>query len=379
MRVLHLITELSTGGAETMLYRLLSAMDRTSFESRVVALAEIGPVGDAIRDLGIPVTTLGMPRAVPSPAGLTRLWRLLRDFRPHVLQTWMYHADLLGTVASGAVRVPALVWNIRCSDMDLGRYRRLTRWVVRACVHLSPRPSAIVVNSEAGRRRHEEMGYRPRRWMFIPNGFDLDRFRPDVVARTLVRRELGLANETPLIGLVARFDPMKDHRTFLQAAARLYERRPDVHYLLCGRGVDSANSALENMVRDLGIGRVVHLLGERRDIPTMTASLDVATMSSAFGEGFPSVVGEAMACGVPCAVTDVGDAALIVGDTGRVVPPGDPRRLAEAMEDLLEIGPEGRRRLGEAARRRIADNFALPAIATRYEKLYEELTDTCAG
>lgn len=206
----------------------------------------------------------------------------------------------------------------------------------------------------------------------IPNGFDMEGWKPDPGARVDVRRELGLPLEAPLIGLISRFDPVKDHRTFTLAALRLLNQLPNVHFLLCGGGVTWENSELSAWIRSSGAASHFRLLGERDDIPRLTAALDLAALSS-YTEGFPNVIGEAMACGVPCVTTDVGDAAYIVGETGRVVPPRQPEALAEALRELIEDGPERRAALGAAARRRVAEYFDLPGVAARYEGLYRDI------
>ena len=209
--------------------------------------------------------------------------------------------------------------------------------------------------------------------MVIPNGFDLAAFKPDAKARTAVREELGISQEALLIGLVGRFDPQKDHRNFVAAAARLRAYCPQVHFLLCGDGVNWNNAELTGWIGEAGLRQQFHLLGRREDMPRLTAALDISSTSSSYGEGFPNVIGEAMACGVACAITDVGDSAFIVGETGLVVPPRDPEALAHAWKKLIEMGPEGRQKLGETARKRILENFSLPDIVARYEALYKEV------
>jgi glycosyltransferase involved in cell wall biosynthesis len=205
----------------------------------------------------------------------------------------------------------------------------------------------------------------------IPNGFDLSELRPDPAARQDVRRELEVGERAPLVGMAARFHPQKDHASFLEAAKILHGRLPDVRFLLCGDGVTCENRALSDRVRQAGLADHAHLLGVRGDVPRLLAALDVAVLSSV-GEAFPLVLGEAMACGVPCVATDVGDAARIIGETGEVVPPRDPAALAAALERVLNLEPERRRELGMAARQRIEENYSIERIAKRYEDLYSE-------
>lgn len=365
-KIIHLITDLDTGGAEMMLLKLLAHMDGERFANVVISLTDRGTLGEQIAALGVPVFTLGMRRGLPNPLGIGRLVRLLRQEKPDILQTWLYHADLLGTISSRLVHVPTLCWNIRCSDMDMSRYSRLSRLVLHILAGLSGCPDIVIVNSEAGRRLHETLRYSPRRWEIVPNGFDLNRFHPDPAARQSLREELDVPPDTVLISLVARFDPMKDHHTFLEAAGRIAHEQSSVHFVLAGKGIEQ----LAGIVDEMGLGARVHLLGERSDIPRIMAALDILALSSAFGEGFPNVVGEAMACGIPCVATDVGDAASIIGETGIVVQPRDPAGMADAWKQLIEMPDAERQALGKDARRRVERLFSIESIVGRYQSLY---------
>jgi len=374
IKVVHVISGLGQGGAETMLYKLLGALDRQCFETQVISLLDYGVLGPRIQALGISVFALGMRPGIPDPRGILKLARLLRLLKPDLVQTWMYHADLAGGIAARLAGTPRLVWNIRQSDLDPRRAKRSTRAAVRAAAWLSRwLPDHILCCSERARDIHAALGYRTDRLEVIPNGFDLHAFRPDAHARAMLRAELSVAPSTPLIGLVARFDPQKDHAGFLQAAAALAEQNPQCAFLLCGTGVTWDNPALAGPIRAAGIAGQCHLLGPRGDMPAINAALDIGVCASAYGEGFPNSVGEAMACGVPCVVTDVGDSATIVGDTGHVVPPRDPSALTVALAELLRLDPATRQALGTAAQRRIAQHYALERIAERYTDCYLRL------
>ncbi|MGQ9368591.1 glycosyltransferase [Azospirillum sp. ST 5-10] len=377
--VAHLITGLQTGGAETMLAKLVRTMDRRRFRNVVIAMTGGGSVASELANSGVPILSLQMRRGAADPRGLARLVHLLRDERPHLLQTWLYHADLMGTVAGRLAGVPRIVWNLRCSDMNRPNYRWLSRNLPLLLARLSGMPDAVVVNSSAGRTVHEGYGYRPRLWQLIPNGFDTDRFRPNPEAGAWLRQSLGLPPEAVLIGLPARLDPMKDHPGFFAAAAALAAREPSARFVLIGAGLEARNAAVARMVGACGLADRVALLGERRDIDRILPGLDVVTLSSAFGEGFPNVLGEAMACGVPCVATDVGDAAAIVGDAGLVVEPRDPVALAVAWQRVLRLGPEARAALGAAGRTRVLRHFSLPVIAARYESFYGDLAGPAAA
>lgn len=369
VRILHLITDLHIGGAENTVAKLVGAMDRERFENIVVSMTNGGALWPVIEQADVKVRSLSMRRGVPNPIAVLQLQRLLRTERPDILQTWLYHADLLGLLTRGRARIPRLAWNLRGSHLELSKFSAL---LARVLARLARFPDVIMFNSQAGRRVHERMGYRPRRWEFIPNGFDLEEFRPNAEARTRLRTDLGLSANALLIGLVARYDPTKDHANFLNAAGILAKTCDNASFVLVGRGTDGTNDKLRAAIAANGLEGCVFLLGERRDVPEITAALDIATSSSS-GEGFPNAVGEAMACAVPCVVTDVGESRLIVDDTGRVVTAKDSSGLADAWRELIEVGAESRANLGTAARHRIEKYYSLARVVRRYEQLYTEL------
>lgn len=372
MKVAHIITSLETGGAETMLTRIVEqggGMEHVA----VVSLGDAGALAGQIARAGVPVFALGMRPGRPNPGALWRLIRLLRRLKPDVVQTWLYHADFAGLLAASLARHPLVVWNVRCAELDPADHPRSLMVLLKLLARLSHRPAAIVTNSEAGRRAHDALGYRPRAWAVIPNGFNIERFAPDDAAAGELRRELGVDPGTPLVGLLARHHPMKDHATFLKAAGRALALDPDrrVHFVAAGRGVDT-DPGLRSLARELAVGTRLTLLPERSDAPRFLAALDVA-VSSSYGEAFPNVVGEAMACGTPCVVTDVGDSAAVVAGCGVVVPPREPGALAAGIITLLDLDEPARRRLRARARERVVSHFSIAAAAARYRELYSHL------
>ena len=375
IEVMHVVTSLDVGGAETVLARLVAGDAADKVSHSVVSLKPGGALRTRLEADGIPVRDLGIERNRDAPGGLLRLAAAIREARPAVVQSWLYHADLLATLAlalSGRRRATRLIWGVRCSDMDMSRYARGSRIVRTLLPHLSRRADLVLCNAEAGRAVHQRLGYRPARWRVVPNGVDLERFRPRPDERSAIRAELGLNDEQFVVGMCARVDPMKDHATFVKAAA-FAGTAPEARFVLIGARTDETGSALERTIAAAGLsGRFVRL-GVGEDIPRLHAALDVATLSSAFGEGFPNVLAEAMACGVPCVTTDVGDSAAIVGDTGIVVPPRDPAALAAAWERLRSEGHDGRAARGAAARRRVSDCYSLASMVGAYHALYGEL------
>jgi glycosyltransferase involved in cell wall biosynthesis len=372
---MHVITGLTTGGAETMLLKLLSAASG-NMEHVVVSLGDKGTIGPHIAALGVPVHCLGLKRNAPNPFKALSILRLARRIDPQLIQGWMYHGNLMASMAASGLpktksreQVPVL-WNIRQTVYDLRNERWLTAKLIRLGAHFSARPAAIIYNSQTSAGQHETLGYRAGKRVIIPNGFDGQVLRPDDAARKAVRAELGVADDNILIGLVARYHPMKDHAGFLRAAAMVAQDHPQVRFALAGTGVSAKQPQLAEGLKQNGLQDRVTLLGERSDIPRLNNGFDISCSASAWGEGFSNAIGEAMACGVPCAVTDVGDSAYLVGDTGLVVPPREPQTLADAIVRLIYMGSVGRRQLGAKARKRIETEYSLRAIVQRYENLY---------
>jgi glycosyltransferase involved in cell wall biosynthesis len=372
IKVMHIITTLGPAGAENMLCRIAAGMDATRFENEVVSLTGILDLAERMNSLGVPVRTLAMQKSVPNPLLVMRLAKWIRESKPDVIHTWMYHANLIGSLAARLAGNVPVVWAIHHNAFDPRVDKRRTMLVNRACALLSRKfATRIVFCSEASLRTHKELSYAAEKLEVIPNGFDLEEVKPDPTAHESLRRELGIPADAIVIGLAARFHPHKDHRNFIQAAERLYKLMPNVHFLLFGMGITWENAQLVEWIEAAGIRERCHLLGLRQDLSRLFSGLDIATTASR-SEAFPIVIGEAMACETPCVVTDVGDSALIVENTGSVVPPEDPHALAEAWRSLIEAGPAVRRRLGVAARERVHRHFQLSAIIERYQKIYTQ-------
>jgi glycosyltransferase involved in cell wall biosynthesis len=380
-RVVHVINSLSTGGAETMLARLVVAADSSRFEHVVLPLREGGPLTERVRETGGLAGALqvdGTRNLITAPL---RLGARLRELRPDLVQGWLLQGNLAATVGTslGRLHIPVL-WNVRWTLYDVGSERVTTQALLRISGRLARHPIRIIFNSHVAAFQHAGIGYPPTRARVIPNGFDIQHFRPDPAARIDVRRELDIPADAEVMGMVARYHPMKDHAMSLRAAARVVERRPKAMFVYAGRGVDDGNEELLRLVQTLGLAGRVRLLGELYDVARLYPSFDVYWMSSVargIAEGFPNVVAEAMACGVPCVATDIGDAASIIGQSGRLVQSRDWRAFGDATADLLDAGPVMLKRLSNEARERIERNFSMDAVARAYHALYVEVLTEC--
>lgn len=370
-KILFISTGLGTGGAEIMLYQLLSRIDRSKFEPVVLSLMGRDTYGKFIEALDIPVHTLEINQGQLPLDKIGKLTQIIHQQQPDLIQGWMYHGNLAAQFSSWITgkKTPVL-WSIHHSLHSLGSEKFLTQVLIRLGGLTAKLVSKIAFVSEKSRVQHQKLGYPAGNSCAIPNGFDISVFKPSDTDKNQFRDEVGLARESILIGSIARYHPMKDHANFLKAAQILLAEFPKTNFLLVGTDVDEQNPSLSNLIVELNIGERVTLMGERRDIPKIASALDIMTSSSAFGEAFPLVIGEAMSCGVPCVVTDIGDSASIVGDTGKIVPPQNPQALANAWKELIVLGEKGRQVLGKKARQKVIKHYSLDAIVDQYENLY---------
>ena len=370
--IAFLIPSLEPGGAERQLVGLATGLHDLGWTVRVIAFADGGAFADELAARGVRVETLGKGGRLDLPAFGLRLIRSLRRARPDVIHPYLLTPSIAATLVRPFVPRARVVWGVRTSNMELARYGRSGVIAFAISRRLARFADLIVCNSRAGLEHHAAAGYPRERMIVIPNGIAAERFRPDPEARRAVRAELGIPPEAPVFGAVGRLDPVKDHPAFLAAAARVAAAEPAARFLCVGGGPAEYRRELADRAAELGIADRVMFTGPRTDLPAVTSALDVAVSSSAWGEGFPNVVAEAMACGVPCVVTDVGDSALVVGETGWVVPPSQPMELADAMIAAIRSEPERQRR-GLAARDRIVTEYGEArrdrATAERLERL----------
>ncbi|MFE8073382.1 glycosyltransferase [Marinobacteraceae bacterium S3BR75-40.1] len=367
-KVVHVITGLNDGGAEGVLARL--CLHSKQAQHVVVSLMDAGKYGPLLAEAGVAVHCLGMKSGIPSAFKFIKLIRLIKSEDPDVVQTWMYHADLLGGIAARLAGVRRVFWGIRRSSLEKGKSSRLTLWLARSCALLSKWvPEKVICCANKALTVHAEVGYQKSKLLVIPNGYDLAQFKSDCTLSESVRIEFCLGSDLFVLGNVARFDPLKDHSNLLQALAQVAEQRCNFRCLLVGRGMSTDNAVLKAGIFELGLQEKVILAGQRRDIPAIMNALDLHVLSSC-SEGFPNVLAEAMACGTPCVTTNVGDALEIIGDAGLCCPPSNPKALADVilkMHNEWQDSPEAWQRHRAASAQRIADRFSIGGMVARYE------------
>lgn len=358
-----------------MLQRVVGHGNTTEFEHLVLSIKNFQAVAQELAAEGIDVQSLDVQTDYYKlPKAVLQMASRIRKFKPDVIQSWMYMADFFGSLASVLARPSTpMIWTIRHSTLNPKIDSRALRGCAAGCAKLSRRvPSKIILNSHAAVPIHAAAGYDESKMQVIPNGFDINRFSPDAQLRHDTRTKLGIDQHTPVVGRVARFHANKDHITFLKAAQIVLAQRPDVRFLVCGEPQTISVEQVQQDINSLGLADAVQLIELQSDIVPLNCSFDIATCSS-ITEAFPNVVGEAMSCGVPCVSTDVGDAAQIIGDTGRTVPAQAPQLLAGALLELLDLPEDSRRRLGAAARQRVIDNFELTHSTEMFLNLWRDL------
>ncbi len=372
-KVVHVIGDLWVGGAETMLYKLLVATNNSKVENIVISLKDRGVYGEKLEKLGIDVYTLELKSGALSLSGFKHLITLLRDLEPDIVQSWMYHANIATTLANLFLHIP-VIWNIRHSLHDMSSEKKMTRLLIRGGWFLSALPSKIIFNSAESLAQHQKLGYSKSKLRLIPNGFDLTVYQPSTTARQTLLDTLSLSQDQQLIGVVARYHKAKGYKYFVEAAKKIAEQSANVHFVLIGKSVDCHNDELNAWIASTNCPERFHLMGIQHEvnkiIPAFTLLVNPSTT-----EAFPNVIGEAMACEVPCVVTDVGDSRNIVGDYGAVVPAQDSVALSQSVLAMLSLGEAELKLMGNKARKRIMENYSINAVAKQYEALYKQCSE----
>jgi glycosyltransferase involved in cell wall biosynthesis len=352
---------------------LATGLAQRGHEVLAVTLGQGGPLASSI--VGARLLPLNKRTRLDNLRVLFALASLLRQNRPQVHYTFLSAPAVLGGLLRPLFPATRLVVGVRATQVDFSHYGhgRAGRIMDRLEARVASRADAVIANSQAGRNDCLKRGIPAQRCHAVPNGIDTDRCRTDRALGSPLRAEWGVTAGQPLVGLVARLDPMKDHPTFLEAAARIATANPQARFVCVGGGPEAYSAQLRQQAEALGLAERLTWTGTRTDMPAVYNALDVLCLASAFGEGFPNVLGEAMASGVPCVTTDVGDAALVVGDTGVVVPKGDPKALAQGILDQLQRLEREQDALRDACRQRIVTEFSVERMVLATEALLQGL------
>lgn len=372
MKITHVIIGLGIGGAELMLKRLVEGLNgKDNMQHSVISLTDLGPVGQQLQDAGVSVTVLSMKSILSLPSVFLKLRRELKKQTPHIVQTWMYHADFLGGLAAKSLGIDNIIWGVRTTDVTLGR-SKITVALRKLCAWLSYSvPKIIVCAADAGRKIHEKVGYDPSKMLVIPNGFDLDKLNATAEQRKQLRDKCGFTDEHVVVGSVGRFNLIKNQKEFVETAALIVLEQSNVRFLIVGRDNTWENSELVNWIKQYGLEDKFVLLGERSDVPICLSAMDIFCLHSKT-EGFPNVLGEAMAMGLPCVATDVGDSKVLLGETGKVVQL-NAFDISCAIKFFLETSADDICTIKKNTFMRLKNNYSLSNILNKYSNLYKNI------
>jgi glycosyltransferase involved in cell wall biosynthesis len=371
MKLFHIITSLNVGGAEQALKRLLLTTPDAQEGTVVVSLKNLGKIGEELQSRGFEVVALNMRSFLAFPVGIFRLYRIIRQLQPDIVQTWLYHADLIGGVVAKIAGVKYIIWGVRTTELKKGSYmtaliRKILSWLSYVI------PTKIVCVAEASRKKHIALGYDTPKMVVIGNGFELEQLQSSPQQRTELRSSVGLKDEDIVIGTLGRLSQVKGQDVFVRSAGMIAQEYPNVRFLMVGRGLETANETLMQWINATGFADRFVLLGERRDVSIVLSAMDIFCLPSR-SEGFPNVLGEAMAMGLPCVSTDVGDAGVLLGYTGILVQKDDYEALTVGLKQMLDMSQDERTALGERARLRVQNEFTLEQTRKKFKAVYAEL------
>ena len=374
MKVLHIITGLSDGGAEAVLYRL--CLFDKEHNHVVISLQNEDKYGPLIKDLGIDVYTLDFLNGKVRILGLVKLFRLIKKLKPDVIQTWMYHADFVGGIVGRIAGIKNIVWGVHHTTLVKEKSKSSTILIARINAFISNFvPKKIIYCASKSREVQESIGFNKSRGEVIANGYDVASFNQNDSLGKAFKDELNISSETFLIGHVGRYNPQKDHQTLFESLSILKQKHLKFNALIIGTNLDNNNKELVEMLNKADLNDCVHLLGKRSDIPSVMNGIDLFVLSSAFGEAFPNVLNESMACGTPCVATDVGDSASIIGNTGWIASAQKSDTIAEAIIKAFEEKHSNNNlwlQRKKDCRKRIVENFSIEKMIKRYKKVWIE-------
>lgn len=374
MKVLHVISGLTTGGAEMMLAKLAIADKETHQEILCLRNDADSAIARQLADRNIVCHFIGVQQPMQILTKQLEAKKILNSFSPDIIHCWMYHANVMGWLMNILSPGHSLLWNVRHSLHDIAQESKSVRLSITLNKLLSSKPDCILFNSHKSLDQHLDYGFKPRRYQFMPNGFNEIEFSPSARKKSLARDQLGIEQDRLIFGNVARFHPMKGQTKLLSAAKKYTKLYPNALFVFVGNRMDNNNTQLTQLINQYGLKDNVLLLGEMTDLASLTPMFDVGISCSSWGEGFSNAIGEAMACGIPCIATDVGDSAQIVGDYGLVIEPDNKEQLLQALITITELGDLERQTLGQRARQKIVSNYGIQAIANQYRTLYQTLS-----
>ena len=373
MRIILLTGQLGLGGAERQLVELAKALHQHGEQVSVVVFYGQGALDDELSEAGIPLISIEKKGRWDWFGTFRRLRAVVREIQPDVLHSYLTTPNIMAGLLKFFAPNVQVVFGVRNTSVPHEKNQLYRRFVDACETRLAKRANLSVSNSEAGRNDVIARGFPAKRTIVIPNGIDIERFQPDEQRRKRAREALNLQPDQPLIGLIGRLEPQKQHPLFLQAAALVAQRQPQARFLCLGRSTPERLNELKSLTDQLGLSGRLQWLEPRNDIETIMSALDILCLPSS-AEGFPNVVAEAMACGVPCVVTNVGDSAKLVGDLGLVVEPGDVQGLASAFETMLaSVVDENWPKKAVLLRQRIVQNYTIEKLLFRSLHAYRGL------
>ncbi len=363
--ILFLLRSFNVGGAERQLSLLAAGLQQAGYSVKVAVFYGGGALEEEARAMGVQIVDLNRRGRWDLFPFFIRLIGLIRKESPDILHSYLQVPNIWAAFVKLVLPRTNVVWGIRASNVDMKQYG--WQWQLTDLVEarLARIPDWIICNSQAGMLHAMEMGYPREKMSVVANGIDTRRFFPDKKAGLKLRERWGIGMDQKLIGMIGRMDPMKDYPNFLQAASLLAQERKDIRFVCVGGGPDRYIHEYRELAHSLNLGQVLTWAGEQADMLSTCNALDILVLASAYGEGFSNVVGEAMACGVPCVATDVGDARQLIGSLGAVVPPRDPEALKQGMVALLNRLEKDEPGLHKDAVRRISEQFSVPGLVSR--------------